>query len=78
MGDPTKRLPIHLSKIKGDNVFNFIDDSERILADVKMKNFEAALESEIQPESYERSGPHGLVYFEGAYITATIVTCGGL
>lgn len=46
MGDPIKRSPIHLSQTKGDNVFNFIDDSESILADVKMKNFEAVLESE--------------------------------
>ena len=63
LGEPTRISPIHLSKIKGDNIFNFIDDSERILADVKMKNLEASWESKIQPDSFERSGPRENVFF---------------
>ncbi|WP_178990086.1 ATP-dependent 6-phosphofructokinase [Winogradskyella schleiferi] len=78
LGKATKTSPIHLSKTKGDNIFNFIEDSERILADVKMKNLEASLESEIPPDSYERSGPREKVFFDGAKTTAAIVTCGGL
>ncbi|WP_179008868.1 ATP-dependent 6-phosphofructokinase [Winogradskyella forsetii] len=78
LGKATKTSPIHLSKTKGDNIFNFIEDSERILADVKMKNLEAALEGKIQPDSYERSGPREKVFFDGAKTTAAIVTCGGL
>ncbi|WP_179020955.1 ATP-dependent 6-phosphofructokinase [Winogradskyella forsetii] len=78
LGKATKTSPIHLSKTKGDNIFNFIEDSERILADVKMKNLEAALEGKAQPDSYERSGPREKVFFDGAKTTAAIVTCGGL
>jgi 6-phosphofructokinase 1 len=78
LGEPTKTSPIHLSKTKGDNLFNFIEDSERILADVKMKNLEVALESKMQPDSYERSGPREIVFFDGEHTTAAIVTCGGL
>jgi 6-phosphofructokinase 1 len=78
LGKPTKTSPIHLSKTKGDNIFNFIDDSERILADVKLNNFKASLENSKSPDSYERSGPRERVFFEGKNTTAAIVTCGGL
>lgn len=78
LGEPTKTSPILLSKTKGDNIFNFIDDSERILADVKLMNLEFALESKIQPDSYERAGPREKLFFDGEHTTAAIVTCGGL
>jgi len=78
LGKPTKKSPIHLSKTKGDNIFNFIDDSERILADVKLKNLNSDLKNDLQPDSYERSGPRENVFFEGKNTTAAIVTCGGL
>lgn len=78
LGEPSKKSPIHLSKIKGDNIFNFIDNSERILADVKFNNFTASLENAMLPDSYERAGPRENVFFEGKNTTAAIVTCGGL
>lgn len=78
LGKSTKTSPIHLSKIKGDNIFNFIEDSERVLADVQLKNLNASLEKGIFPDSYERSGPRENVFFESHNVTAAIVTCGGL
>jgi 6-phosphofructokinase 1 len=78
LGEPTKLSPIHLSKIKGDNIFNFIDDSKRILADIKLNHFTDSLENAIQPDSYEYAGPREKVFFEGKDTTAAIVTCGGL
>ena len=78
LGQATKTSPIHLSKVKGDNIFNFIEDDERILADVKIKNIKAAFEKNEQPDSYERSGPRENVFFDGPNCTAAIVTCGGL
>lgn len=78
LGAPKKKSPIHLSKIKGDNIFNFIDDSKRILADVNVNNFAASLQNAVLPDSYERAGPRESVFFEGKNTTAAIVTCGGL
>ncbi|MGC1205688.1 MAG: ATP-dependent 6-phosphofructokinase [Flavobacteriaceae bacterium] len=78
LGEPTKTSPIHLSKIKGDSIFNFIEDRERVLADVQLKNLNASIENGIFPDSYERSGPREKVFFEGNNTTAAIVTCGGL
>ena len=78
LGKPTKISPIHLSKIKGDNIFNFVNDSDRILADVQLKNFASSLEKGIYPDAYERSGPREKVFFDGNNTTVAIVTCGGL
>ncbi|GAA4811274.1 ATP-dependent 6-phosphofructokinase [Litoribaculum gwangyangense] len=78
LGEPTKISPIHLSKTKGDNIFNFIDDKDRILADIQLNNFTSSLENGILPDSYERAGPRENVFFEGKNTTAAIVTCGGL
>ncbi|MEM6517232.1 MAG: ATP-dependent 6-phosphofructokinase [Bacteroidota bacterium] len=78
LGQPTIKSPIHLSKIKGDNIFNFIENDERILANVKMKPLKSQLESDTEPDSYLRSGPRELVFFDGKNTTAAIVTCGGL
>lgn len=78
LGEPTKISPIHLSKTIGDNIFNFVEDSDRILADVKLKNLNVSLENGMSPDSYERSGPREKVFFEGKNTTAAIVTCGGL
>ena len=78
LGEPTKISPIHLSKTKGDNIFNFVKDSDRVLADVQLKNLNSSLKNGIIPDSYERSGPREKVFFEGENATAAIVTCGGL
>ncbi len=78
LGEPTKTSPIHLSKTKGDNIFSFIEDRERILADVQLKNFTSSLQNGMYPDSYERSGPREMVFFKGEHSTAAIVTCGGL
>ncbi|MDP5082382.1 MAG: ATP-dependent 6-phosphofructokinase, partial [Winogradskyella sp.] len=78
LGEPIKISPIRLSKIKGDHIFNFIDDNERILADVKMKNLQDSIQSKMEPDSFERSGPRENIFFDGKNTTAAIVTCGGL
>jgi len=78
LGKANLNSPIHLSKVKGDNIFNFIEDDERILADVKMKNLRSQLKGDTEPNSYERSGPREKVFFDGRQTTAAIVTCGGL
>ena len=78
LGEPTIKSPIHLSKVKGDNIFNFIEDHERILADVNMKSLRANLKTDLEPDSYERSGPREKVFFNGENTSVAIVTCGGL
>ncbi|GAA4970312.1 ATP-dependent 6-phosphofructokinase [Algibacter aquimarinus] len=78
LGDPKIISPIHLSKTIGDSIFNFVEDTDRILADVKLKNLHSSLEHDVIPDSYERSGPREKIFFKGENTTAAIVTCGGL
>lgn len=78
LGEATINSPIHLSKTIGDNIFNFVEDNERILADIELQNLRSSFENGTPPDSYERSGPREKVFFEGQHTSAAIVTCGGL
>ena len=59
-------------------VFQFISDSERILYDSSLDNFNRCRESFEIPVSFERAGPRENIYFEPAKTKVGIVTCGGL
>ena len=59
-------------------VFKFVDDSERILHDVSLENFNHCRETGETPVSFEKSGPREIIFFEPAKTKVGIVTCGGL
>jgi 6-phosphofructokinase 1 len=59
-------------------VFKFVDDSERILHDVSLENFNKCRNTAENPVSFEKSGPRENIYFEPAKTKVGIVTCGGL
>ena len=78
LGKATINSPIHLSKTIGDNIFNFVENSQRILAEVELESLSHVLENGTTPYSYELAGPRETIFFEGKNTTAAIVTCGGL
>ncbi|MEI6048317.1 MAG: ATP-dependent 6-phosphofructokinase [Bacteroidota bacterium] len=59
-------------------VYKFVDDSERILYDVSLENFNKCRESGDIPISFEKAGPRENIFFEPAKTKVGIVTCGGL
>jgi 6-phosphofructokinase 1 len=59
-------------------VYKFVDDSERILYDVSLENFNHCKESGEAPISFEKAGPRESIFFEPAKTKVGIVTCGGL
>ena len=59
-------------------VYKFVDDSERILYDVSLENFNKCRETGEIPVSFEKAGPRENIYFEPAKTKVGIVTCGGL
>jgi 6-phosphofructokinase 1 len=59
-------------------VYKFIDDSERILYDVSLENFNKFRTSREMPVSFEKAGPRENIFFEPAKTKVAIVTCGGL
>ncbi len=66
-------------KRHADNpVYKFVDDSERILYDVSLENFNRCRETGDIPVSFEKAGPRENIYFEPAKTKVGIVTCGGL
>jgi 6-phosphofructokinase 1 len=59
-------------------VYKFVSDSERILYDVSLENFNKCVETGEIPVSFEKAGPRENIYFEPAKTKVGIVTCGGL
>ena len=59
-------------------VYKFVDDSERILYDASLENFNKCRETGEIPVSFEKAGPREKIFFEPAKTKVAIVTCGGL
>ena len=59
-------------------VYKFVDDSERIIYDVSLENFNKCKESGVRPVTFEKAGPRENLFFEPAKTKVAIVTCGGL
>jgi len=78
LGSRTIPSPLNLSHTKGDGVYDYIDDAERILYDVSYINLKKNQETGINPISFEKAGPLAKIYFDPSKTKAAIVTCGGL
>ncbi|MBU2948037.1 ATP-dependent 6-phosphofructokinase [Zobellia uliginosa] len=78
LGTNTFTSPINLSKTSGDKIFNFVEEHNRILADVSVQNFNTCLENMTAPECLEKAGPREKLFFDPKKTTAAIVSCGGL
>jgi len=70
--------PLKRTQRADSPVYKFVDDSERILYDVSLENFNKCRETGEVPVSFEKSGPRENIYFEPAKTKVAIVTCGGL
>lgn len=75
---PNIPSPLHLSTVKGDNIFNFINDDDRLVFDISMENYTSCLQNQETPLCLEKAGPRQQILFEPKNVTAAIVTCGGL
>ncbi len=78
LGRPTITSPIRLGKTTGDKLYKFIDEKDRILADVSLKAFNSCMQNKKQPACLEKAGPREKLFFNPETATAAIVTCGGL
>ena len=78
LGKRTIKSPLKLSNVKGDGVFDFVRDEDRILFDNSLAVVKNQVESGQEPFSFERAGPREYLYFEPAKTRVAIVTCGGL
>ena len=78
LGEPSLKSPISLSLTRGDKIFNFVSESEKVLLSVDLKDLNTAIENSETPPNLEKAGPRKRIYFEPSKTTAAIVTCGGL
>jgi 6-phosphofructokinase 1 len=70
--------PLKISKTVNDGIFNYVEDSDRILYDVSLGNFEKSVQSGEEPVSFEKAGPREMLFFNPSDVKAGIITCGGL
>ncbi|MDA8686442.1 ATP-dependent 6-phosphofructokinase [Robiginitalea sp.] len=78
LGTADKPSPLNLGSTLGDNRFDFVQDTDRLLLNLNLSQFQKALDAEIAPISLERAGPRQHLFFTPEETTAAIVTCGGL
>ncbi|BDW92808.1 ATP-dependent 6-phosphofructokinase [Muricauda ruestringensis] len=78
LGAPQYRSPLKLSTVEGDQIFNFVSESNRLVFDLSMEHYNQCLTDGVQPVCLEKAGPRQDIFFDAENATAAIVTCGGL
>ncbi len=78
LGEAAIESPLQLSTVRGDNIFNYVDDNDRLVYDLSMETYNSCLANGEEPNCLEKAGPRQNIYFDPKRTTAAIVTCGGL
>lgn len=78
LGKCTIKSPLKLSTVKGDGIFDFVRDEDRVIYNNSLVAVKEQCVLGAEPMSFERAGPKGHLYFEPAKTRVAIVTCGGL
>ncbi|UOY07925.1 ATP-dependent 6-phosphofructokinase [Muricauda sp. SCSIO 64092] len=78
LGEAAIESPLQLSTVRGDNIFNYVDDNDRLVYDLSMETYNSCLANGEEPNCLEKAGPRQNIYFDPKKTTAAIVTCGGL
>lgn len=78
LGKPSIKSPIHLGYVKGDGMYNYIRDDDRVLYEKTLDSFMEHQKSHTIPLSFEKAGPREYIYFEPSKTKAAVITCGGL
>ncbi|OEK09257.1 diphosphate--fructose-6-phosphate 1-phosphotransferase [Flavivirga aquatica] len=78
IGKATINSPLDLSKKRGDKIFNFVTENEKIIYNIFYENYNKCLKKNIMPLYMEKAGPREQIFFNPKNVKAAIVTCGGL
>jgi len=70
--------PLKQKRRANSPVYKFVDNTERIIYDVSLENFNRCKKSGEAPVTFEKAGPKESLFFEPAKTKVAIVTCGGL
>jgi len=78
LGKPSIKSPLQLSTVRGDDIFNFVKEGDKLIYDLSLSEYNNCLANGEEPACLEKAGPRQKVFFEPENTTAAIVTCGGL
>jgi 6-phosphofructokinase 1 len=78
VGKPRFSSPIRLSHKRGDQIYDYVTDDDRILFDTSIKTVKQWNKNNVTPITFEKAGPRENLFFNPSETTAAIVTCGGL
>ncbi|TXN37137.1 ATP-dependent 6-phosphofructokinase [Flagellimonas hymeniacidonis] len=78
LGIPKFKSPLQLSTVRGDNIFTFINETDKLVFDTSLESYNQCLTNNKEPLCLEKAGPRQNIHFEPKNFTAAIVTCGGL
>lgn len=78
LGVPKFKSPLQLSTVRGDNIFTFISETDKLVFDTSLEGYAQCLANNEEPLCLEKAGPRQSIHFEPKNFNAAIVTCGGL
>jgi 6-phosphofructokinase 1 len=78
LGPATIPSPLGLSARYGDNIANYVEESETVLYHLDRDWVEFRLRAGQPLPAFQRAGPRARIYFDPAKTRVAIVTCGGL
>ena len=78
LGIPKVKSPLQLSTVRGDHIFNYVKEDDKLVYDLSLDTYNKCLTNKEEPLCMEKAGPRQHIYFEPGKTTAAIVTCGGL
>lgn len=78
LGVPKFKSPLQLSTVRGDNIFTFISEADKLVFDTSLEGYTQCLANNEEPLCLEKAGPRQNIHFEPKNFNAAIVTCGGL
>ena len=70
--------PLGLSSVYGDNLANYVADSETVLYEQDRDRILKSLKAGKPLIAFQKAGPREKIYFDPSKVRAAIVTCGGL
>ncbi|MBN1696414.1 MAG: ATP-dependent 6-phosphofructokinase [Spirochaetales bacterium] len=78
LGTPALRSPLKLSTVYGDQIANYVEDTESVLFYSDKNMILEKIKENEQLPAFEKAGPRYNIFFEPSNTKAAIVTCGGL
>ena len=72
------KIPSPIQREENTLSRSFVDDTDKVVLDVRLKNLIETVEKEKFFNAFELAGPRKKIYFDPSKLRCALVTCGGL